>query len=335
MKPSLFISCSREQRSIADAVQQELDDDLEITIWHQNIFSPSSIVIDDLIRSLPSFDFGLFIFAPDDILSKRGNTSAAPRDNIVFELGMFMARLGRERCFILSPKGIPLSIPTDLLGITTLRYTADRSDANFRASVGPACVQIRNYAETYGPSQLPTRPLAEVLPVSQLTTLERGKIEGTIHRLANTGSGATSLVYVDIDRFDALNRYYGEETCDRVIVAIEEILRANCPSDFQVRMGGDQFLLCRKNTTVAEGMSLAHECVEAVKNWNWPIISPNLYVTIGVGVAAFVTGEAPNRWIVRCIHGCISAKKQGGNTVKEAPVTLSKKASLNYVDMMS
>jgi diguanylate cyclase (GGDEF)-like protein len=333
-RPTLFIACSWEDRSLAGALQQELDDDLDVTIWNQNVFSPSSIVIDNLLRALPDFDFGLFIFAEDDILNKRDQIAAAPRDNVIFELGMFMAILGRERCFILCPRDVVLSNPTDLLGITVLLYRSNRPDGNFRAAVGPACTQIREHVRRYGSIRAQAEPEQRTSTVSILTSSDREKIERTIMKIVESGTGPTFLIFVDVDRFEALNRYYGTEACNEVITVIEEILHVCAPNAFLVRMGGDQFLLCFKSQDMDEARLLARKCIEFVKNWNWPIIAPNLYVTIGAGVAAF-TGEPPSNWIIRSIHGCTQAKKLGGNNVQDAPKRLSSKTRENYTSLLS
>jgi len=48
---------------------------------------------------------------------------ASPRDNVVFEAGLFGGVLGMRRTFILHARGAKL--PTDLLGLTAIRYGED------------------------------------------------------------------------------------------------------------------------------------------------------------------------------------------------------------------
>jgi tetratricopeptide (TPR) repeat protein len=93
----------------------------------------------------------MFVFSPDDISVIRGNQNAAVRDNVLFELGLFVGRLGKDRCFILAPEGSSeLRIPTDLIGLTPGTFETNRSDGNYQAATGPACHQIQERIERLG-----------------------------------------------------------------------------------------------------------------------------------------------------------------------------------------
>ncbi len=95
-------------------------------------------------------DFAALILAGDDRVISRDVTSDAPRDNVIFELGLFMGALGRSRTFLIHPRGVNLKIPTDLIGITPLVYEPVLEE-DISASVGPACNELRAAILTAGP----------------------------------------------------------------------------------------------------------------------------------------------------------------------------------------
>jgi len=68
------------------------------------------------------FDFAILLLTPDDIVQSRSTELASPRDNVIFELGLFMGELGRDRTFILQQPGSGMKIPTDLAGVVTSNY---------------------------------------------------------------------------------------------------------------------------------------------------------------------------------------------------------------------
>lgn len=142
--PTLFIASSTEQLDSAYAVQHELDDVSNPVVWKQGTVKASQSVLVSLGQQLEACDFGVFIFAPDDTTTMRANESNTVRDNVIFELGMFIGRLGPERCYVVIPHGAKgLHLPSDLHGFTPLEYRSDRPEAELRAAFGPACNEIR------------------------------------------------------------------------------------------------------------------------------------------------------------------------------------------------
>jgi Predicted nucleotide-binding protein containing TIR-like domain len=139
----VFVGSSSEQLHIAKAIQANLQPQYEVTVWDQGVFHLSLTTLESLINRLRVTDVAVFVFGPDDVTTLRGRRHKTVRDNVVFELGLFLGALGRKHCFIVVPDGTKdLRIPTDLAGITYGVYAPNRSDRNFRAAVGPVCDQI-------------------------------------------------------------------------------------------------------------------------------------------------------------------------------------------------
>lgn len=144
MKPTLFIGSSVESLSLAYAAQENLEHDAEVTAWPQGVFEPSRFTLESILEALGRADFGFFIFSGDDITKIRRTDYITVRDNVLFELGLFIGRLGRERTFFLIPRDVAdFRLPTDLLGITPLSFDPDRRDGNMAAALGPACHRVR------------------------------------------------------------------------------------------------------------------------------------------------------------------------------------------------
>jgi Predicted nucleotide-binding protein containing TIR-like domain len=114
-------------------------------------------VLDALMDVLDSFDFGIFVLAPDDIIKIREKEFQSIRDNVVFELGMFIGKLSKERNFLVIPGDQQdFHLPTDLLGLTPATFEPEREDKNLNAALGPACNKIRKVIQNLGPIPKPS-----------------------------------------------------------------------------------------------------------------------------------------------------------------------------------
>lgn len=149
-KPRLFIASSVESLPIADAVNVNLDHDFEVTIWKSGTFKLSSSTIEDLVEKSSTVDFALFIFAPDDISTIKNRSEHVVRDNVIFEMGLFVGAIGKSRSFVLKPRDVDTHLPTDLLGVTPADYDASRSDGDLVSATNRACSLIKSEVERLG-----------------------------------------------------------------------------------------------------------------------------------------------------------------------------------------
>ncbi|MGC1812502.1 MAG: TIR domain-containing protein, partial [Solirubrobacterales bacterium] len=131
-KPRIFLGSSGKQAKLLKAITRGLEDVVDVEPW-TTTFNPGRSTLDRLVELSQEVDFAAFVFAQDDwTMSDSSETGqASPRDNVVFEAGLFGGALGMRRTFILHAKGAKL--PTDLLGMTAVRYPEALTAADMRA----------------------------------------------------------------------------------------------------------------------------------------------------------------------------------------------------------
>ena len=140
-KPSIFLGSSGKQAELLKALTHGLEDVAHVEPW-TIVFNPGVSTLERLVELTREVDFAAFIFAQDDWTTVgaqvAGDGQAAPRDNVVFEAGLFGGALGMRRTFILHADGAKL--PTDLLGLTCVRYDGSTTEAEIES----ICRKIRN-----------------------------------------------------------------------------------------------------------------------------------------------------------------------------------------------
>jgi len=144
-QPEIFIGSSSEALNVAKAIERSLSPDpVKVKRWNRGVFGASEVTIESLEKLLPQTDFAILILTADDQLKTRGKEQRAPRDNIVFELGLFMGAIGRNRTFMLveKRKRTALRLPPDLRGVTYLPLVT-KNKKPLATSVAHAVSEIR------------------------------------------------------------------------------------------------------------------------------------------------------------------------------------------------
>ena len=124
-KPRIVLGSSGQQEKLLQALTRGLEDVARVDPWTTS-FNPGTTTLERLLELAHEVDFAAFVFAQDDWTSSGARGSppgagqASPRDNVVFEAGLFGGTLGMRRVFILHSTGAKL--PSDLLGLTCIRY---------------------------------------------------------------------------------------------------------------------------------------------------------------------------------------------------------------------
>lgn len=140
-RPAVFIGSSTEALWVAEAVQANLDRTCRTRLWSQSVFQLGQAALESLIQAANEADFAVLLLTADDIVTSRGKRSASPRDNLIFELGLFIGKLGPARTFVLTDRTTNTKLPTDFAGINFATYTVDDPE-DLQGALGPACSRI-------------------------------------------------------------------------------------------------------------------------------------------------------------------------------------------------
>ncbi|MFZ7310643.1 TIR domain-containing protein [Comamonas jiangduensis] len=149
-KPSIFIASSVEGLPVADAINANLDHDFYCTLWRNGTFRLGSDGLSDLIEKTSAVDFAVFVFTPDDVVLMREQQHVIARDNVVFELGLFIGAIGKDRCYVVKPRGQEMHLPSDVAGVVTADYESDRPDKDIASALNFACTQIKGRVAELG-----------------------------------------------------------------------------------------------------------------------------------------------------------------------------------------
>jgi hypothetical protein len=135
-KPRIFLGSSGTQKKLLQALTRGLEDVAHVDPWTTS-FNPGTTTLVRLFELAHEVDFAAFAFARDDWTAANlpasppaGSGQASPRDNVVFEAGLFGGVLGMHRTFILHASGSKL--PSDLLGFTCVRYGEATTSSDMR-----------------------------------------------------------------------------------------------------------------------------------------------------------------------------------------------------------
>jgi predicted nucleotide-binding protein len=147
--PILFIGSSSESLPIVKELEEALRSAPFITRpWHRGIFAASQFPIDDLAKQVVQTDFAVLVLGPDDQVLSRAVTSDAPRDNVLLELGLFIGALGRSRTVLIVPSDVSIKIPTDLLGLTPIRFSLKAETLS--DSLASVCEELKQLVSGLG-----------------------------------------------------------------------------------------------------------------------------------------------------------------------------------------
>jgi CRP/FNR family cyclic AMP-dependent transcriptional regulator len=146
----ILVMAPEDGMEVARAVGQALEKDgVTVSVWADGVFRSKKYSIGRLEEELDDSDFAIAVVAP-------GKTAAGEseegRENVIFELGFFIGRLGRNRTLLLEPVKEKANLPADLNGLITLTYRP-AARAGIADAVASACERMRAIVSEFGPKR--------------------------------------------------------------------------------------------------------------------------------------------------------------------------------------
>jgi len=255
-RPSVFIGSSNEALDVARAVENHLAEETEATKWKDVNLPAGETVIEWLVDAVWNYDFAVMILSPDDLSTSRGDMFQVPRGNVIFELGLFMGRLGRNRTFMVKEKG--LELPSDLHATHTFDY--EKRD-NRPPAVSVACNKVIEQIKKQGPFMGISRDhdepsLAEKVAKLRMVLHESGFNPDLIMGISRGGLAVAALLSKQIGGAPkvptmSLSAYPGFSNAFNHIAFQRETF-ARGVGDIQILIVDD---VCRQGKTLNDAMS--------------------------------------------------------------------------------
>src|SRR5690606_33661461 len=106
MKPKVVIFSSSQEFSVAEAIYNRIHKYHDVVHWQMYFGDRKTTPLWTFFKNLFQYDYAILILSPDSIV--RDKTSGKeigfiPKDNVIFELGATMARLGPQKTILVSP----------------------------------------------------------------------------------------------------------------------------------------------------------------------------------------------------------------------------------------
>jgi diguanylate cyclase (GGDEF)-like protein len=123
-----------------------------------------------------------------------------------------------------------------------------------------------------------------------------------------------ALLFVDLDRFKAINETYGHRVGDELLVAVGMRLSAMLrPDDTLARLSGDEFVvLCEDLDSIADASAIAARLATAFE-LSFDLWGVEVTISASIGIAgADLTHDAPEDLLHAADVAMSQAKRQGG-----------------------
>ena len=164
-KPTMFIASSSEGYTVANRIKQQLSELVDINIWNEeDIFFKDKTYLSSLLNLSSFYDYAIMVLTADDVLMKRKEEGKAPRDNVIFEFGLFLGRIGPRRTFAVCEES--LHLPSDFFKVPLFTFRKEKTydGPDFEKSIheigNELAEDIKDFGKDFEFSLLPSTTLA-------------------------------------------------------------------------------------------------------------------------------------------------------------------------------
>jgi hypothetical protein len=149
--PRIIVFSSGKTDRVADGVRENLSREhggvrYDVDVWKDGYFNENNVLpLNTFLKKLLCYDVAALVLGNDELRRKDATRKQAewvPRDNVIFELGAAMARMGTRKTFILTPREPKVVLPTYFSGLNPLIYES-RVATDPIGGTGAACAIIR------------------------------------------------------------------------------------------------------------------------------------------------------------------------------------------------
>jgi hypothetical protein len=282
-RPRIFVGSSAEAADVDRLVRAILEDlQADVTGWRE-AFRPGDHALDVLLEIARSVDGALLIATPDDRSLFRGLEQITLRDNVLFELGIFLSQLGKHRAAIVlapSPKGDAARLPSDLYGITALLFEPDKT-ANNERRIKDWIDRVKEHPSVIHPAntelQVLLKPTLSNVPPAWNADLDRYVLHSMREAIHLAGRGHVLL---------SPGQYYGAiySEIDNASEQTDVMGVATLSSAFWSEDRDQAHYLKKNQDAVRRGARLRRLFVVPEAQWNdlTPILRPQLLAGINV-----------------------------------------------------
>ena len=139
----------------------------------------------------------------------------------------------------------------------------------------------------------------------------RERLEAALDTAAATGV-TTGVIFIDLDRFKAINDLLGHDGGDTALVAVgERLMSAVQPGDLAARYGGEEFAVLLNDTSPARAMRVARRVIRAVAT----AFAGHGALSASAGVALRSDGMHTSRELLRAADLALYRSKARGGGV--------------------